>query len=78
MSKSKTFPLKENFAGANYGINAATCVICHEQSVGQTMNKFSMRWSSHLSDWKRSNCKNDKMTRMKWRCRGTIQCSTVS
>jgi len=41
---------------ANHGIYVATCFICHEQYVGQTKNKFSTRWTSHRSNWNRSNC----------------------
>jgi len=37
-----------------------TCVIGHEQYIGQTMKKFSKRRSSHRSKWNRLNCKNDK------------------
>jgi len=36
-------------------------VICHEQYVAQTKNKFSKRWSAHRSNWNRPNCKNDKI-----------------
>ena len=35
-------------------------MICHEEYVGQTTNKFSTRWSSHSSDWNKPDCKNDK------------------
>jgi len=38
----------------------ATCVICHEQYVEQTKNKFSTRWSSHRSNWNRPNCEIDE------------------
>jgi len=44
MTKNKTFPLKQNLTCANYSIYVATCVICHWQYVGQTSNKFFMRW----------------------------------
>ena len=44
------------------GINVATCVICHEQYVGQTSNKFSKRWSAHSSNWNKQNCKTDSDT----------------
>ena len=37
----------------------ATCVICHEQCVGQTSNKFSKRWSTHRSNWNKQDCKSD-------------------
>jgi len=42
------------------GIYVTTCVLYHEQYVGQINNKFSKRWSEHRSNWNRPNCKNDK------------------
>jgi len=42
---------------ANYGVYAATCVICHEEYVGH--NTFSMRWSSHRTDRNKPDCKID-------------------
>ena len=56
MGKSKTFPLNQKLTCANHGIHVATCVICHIPYVGQTKNKFSMRWSSHRNNWNRPNC----------------------
>jgi len=46
-TKHKTFPLKQNLPRANYAILVATCLICHQQYVGQTVNKFSTRWWFH-------------------------------
>ena len=60
MGKNKTFPLNQKLTCANHGIYVATCAICHEQYVGQTKNKFSMRWSSHHSKWNRPNCEFDE------------------
>lgn len=60
MSKTKTLPLSQNLTCANYGICLATCVLCHEQCVGQTTNIFSKRGSSHRSNWNRPHCKNGK------------------
>ena len=60
MSKTKTFPLNQNLTCANYGFYVATCVLCDEQYVGQTKNKFFKRWSAHRSNWTRPNCKNYK------------------
>ena len=53
VGKNKTFPLNQKLTRANHGIYVVTCVICHEQYVGQTKNKFSTRWSSHCSNWNR-------------------------
>ena len=60
MGKNKTFPLKQKLPCANHGIYVASCVICHEQYVEQTKNKFSTRWSSHRSNWNRPNCEIDE------------------
>ena len=60
MCKNETFLLNQKLTCANHGIYVATCVICHEQYVGQTKNKFSMRWSSHRSNWNRPNCEIDE------------------
>ena len=34
-------------------------MICHEQYVGQTSNKFSKRYSAHRSNWNKQDCKTD-------------------
>ena len=60
MGKNKTFPLNQTLTCTNHGIYVTTCVICHEQYVGQTKNKFSMRWSSHRGNWNRPNCEFDE------------------
>ena len=57
--KNKTFPLNQNLTSASYGIYVATCVICHEQYVGQNTNKISTRWSSHRNNWNKPDCKDD-------------------
>ena len=42
LTKTKTFKLNQSLTcSADFGIYVATCVICHEQYVGQTSNKFS-------------------------------------
>jgi len=64
MSKTKTFQLNQNLTCANYCIYVATYVLCHEQYVGKTKNKFSKRWSAHRSNLNRPNCKNDKNEEM--------------
>jgi len=53
MSKTETFPLNQNLTCGNYGIYVATFVLCHEQYVAQTKNKFSKRWSADRSNWNR-------------------------
>jgi len=65
MDKNKTFPLNQKLTCANYGVYVATCVICHEQHIGQTKNKFSTRWSSHHSNWNRPNSEIDEYNKDK-------------
>ena len=60
MGNNKTFPLNQKLTCVNHGVCVATYVICHEQSVGQTKNKFSTRWSSHRSNWNRPKCEIDE------------------
>jgi len=59
LTKTKTFKLNQSLTCADFGIYVATCVICHEQYVGQTSNKFSKRWSAHGSNWNKQDCKTD-------------------
>ena len=47
-----TVRLTQNLTCSNYGIYAAQCKICNEVYVGQTKNRFSIRWSGHRSFWK--------------------------
>ena len=60
LTKTKTFKLNQSLTCAEFGIYVATCVICHEQYVGQTSNKFSKRWSAHRSNWNKQDCKTDR------------------
>ena len=57
--QTKTFKLNQSLTCADFGIYVATCVICHEQYVGHTSNKFSKRWSAHRSNWNKQDCKTD-------------------
>jgi len=59
LTKTKTFKLNQSLTWADFGIYVVTCVICHEQYVGQTSNKFSKRWSGHCSNWNKQDCKTD-------------------
>ena len=59
LTKTKTFKLNQSLTCADFGIYVATCVICREQNVGQTSNKFSKRWSAYRSNWNKQYCKTD-------------------
>ena len=48
----KEMKLKNNLTCKNYGIYGAQCKICKEIYIGQTKNKFSIRWNSHRKKWK--------------------------
>jgi len=60
LTKTKTLKLNQSLTCADIGIYVATCVICHEQYVGQTSNKFYKRWSAHRSNWNKQDCKTDR------------------
>ena len=78
LTKTKTFPLNQSLTCSDFGICVATCVIGHEQYVGQTCNKFSKRWSAHRSNWNKQNCKIDRdkdqmaLSRHYWKSHSTI------
>ena len=59
LAKTKTSDLNQSLTCADFGIYIATCVICHEQYVGQTSNTFSKIWSAHRSNWNKQDCKTD-------------------
>jgi len=59
LTKTKTFKLNQSLTCADFGIDVVTCVICHEQYVAQTSNKFSKRLSAHRSNWNKQDCKTD-------------------
>ena len=75
LTKTKTFKLNQSLTCADFGIYVTTCVVCHEQYVGQTSNKFSKRWSAHRSNW--NKIVKLTVTRTRWPCRGTIQKTTA-
>ena len=43
--------LFQNLNCSNFGIYAAQCTICNQLYIGQTKNKFSIRWTAHRSFW---------------------------
>ena len=45
----------------------ATCAICRKQYVGQTINKFSIRWKAHRNIWNSfdATADNDKAVLLK-------------
>jgi len=73
---TKTKTVNQSLTCSDFGIYVATFMICHEQYVGQTSNKFSKRWSAHRSNWKNKIVKLT-VTRTRWPCRGTIQKTTA-
>ena len=58
--KGRPFHITKVLTCADWGIYAATCVICKEMYVGQTSTSFSKRWCQHRSVWKSgSNDRDD-------------------
>jgi len=51
--------LTQRLSCANYGIYVATCLLCKEQYVGQTKNKFSVRWTARWNNWHKSTGKEE-------------------
>jgi len=49
--QKQSFPKNKRLARTIYGIYVATCVICHQHNVGQTVNNFSARWSINPYTW---------------------------
>ena len=43
--------LFQNLNCSNFGIYAAQCTICNQLYIGQTKNKFSIRWTAHRFFW---------------------------
>ena len=50
-TSNNSFHLTQHLTCKHYGIYVATCCICKEQYVGQTKNRFSIRWNNHRSAW---------------------------
>ena len=62
VNKNKTIrniKIKQNLNCKDYGIYAATCNICNEIYIGQTVNSFSTRWNTHRSTWKNNITKSN-------------------
>ena len=68
LTKAKTFPLNKHLTCANFGIYIVTCVICHEQYVGQTSNKFSKN-GQRIAVIGRDKIVKPRVTRTRWPCR---------
>ena len=56
--KKLNIPAEPNFDMCTY---VQTCVMCRQQFVGQTWNKFSTRWSSHWTNCNKPNHKEGKV-----------------
>ena len=56
----KNIMLNQNLNCMNFGIYAAQCKKCKETYVGQTKNRFSVRWTSHRNFWKSNIINNSR------------------
>ena len=57
----------------SYGIYVATCVMCHQHYIDQTVNRFSTRYSMYPGTFGTHQIK--MMTATKWPYRGNVHCS---
>ena len=55
---NKKIFLTQRLTCDNYGIYAAQCKLCHQIYVGQTNNKFLIRWTNCRTFWKNNNTQN--------------------
>ena len=55
---NKKLFLTQRLTCDNYGIYAAQCQLCHQIYIGQTKNKFSIRWTNRRTFWKNNNTQN--------------------
>ena len=51
--------IKQNLNCKNHGIYAASCNICNDLYIGQTMNNFTKRWNAHRNIWKNNKTKSN-------------------
>ena len=58
----KIIQLKQNPNCTNFGIYAACCNICSEIYIGQTINRFSLRWNTHRHIWNNNTLDSEKAT----------------
>ena len=65
---TKYLNLKQNLNCKNYEIYVPECKNCDMQYVGQTINKFSVRWTAHKSNWNKFEFEenNDKAAPVKY------------
>lgn len=61
----KRFRIEESLNCKDHGIYVAKCKICQEVYVGQTINKFSVRWNGHRAEWKEMMTKKEGARREK-------------
>ena len=57
----KIIQLKQNLNCTNFGLYAAYCNICPEIYIGQTINRFSVRWNTHRHIWNNSTLNSEKV-----------------
>jgi len=76
LTKTKNFPLNQNFTCAKYGIYVMAFVICH-QSVDQIVNNFSTRWASRKGTWNKPDNRDDSKQMVSSQLY-TVFCGTIS
>ena len=56
----KIIQLKQNLNCTHFGIYAICCNICSKIYIGQTINRFSVRWNTHRHIWNNSTLDAEK------------------
>ena len=53
-NKIQNMKIKQHLNWKNYGVYEATCNICWDLYIGQTINSFCKRSNAHINTWKNS------------------------
>ena len=61
--QGKTIKIKCVLNCKSYGIYAGQCRVCNAIYVGQTKNKFHVRWNEHRATWRQMIKSNKKILR---------------
>ena len=55
-----SYKIRQQLDCTNFGIYAAQCKLCSNYYVGQSKNRFSLRWNGHRHIWNSCSLENEK------------------
>ena len=55
-----SYKIKQQLNCTNFGIYAAQCKLCSNYYIGQSKNRFSLRWNGHRHTWNSCSLENEK------------------